>query len=533
MIVVALLGGHALAWIGPAVANGADAEAVLRIGLAADPASLDPHYENRARSRQIARHLFDALTATDQRSRLKPGLAATWEAMDDYRWAFRLRRGLQFHNGQRLTADDVVFSLNRARDILKSPLSFAPHLEQIERIEATDQLRIEIVTRAPQPLLPFHLSRIAIISRAAAEGKTRLQLDRGDGLVGTGPFKFVSWEPGVKLSLSANLDYWGGEPKWDAVDFYPLAAAEARLEALKSGLVDVAETPELGEATALSTVEGVRLSSTFSNRLVYLQVDHKRDKTPEVSNAGGVNPFKQLGVRRALSLAVDRQSIVREVLEGQASPAGQVVPGGLFGYVADLTAPSRSLEAARALLQDAGFGEGFSAILVAPDGRFPRGPEVAAKVASSLSEAGLVVEARILPRPLFYARRNREAFSLYLSTIEIESGQAAQALTDLLGTPDPERGVGRSNRGAYSNSELDLLLGEAARNLDSDAREEIVQQASSLAIADVAIIPLYFDFNRWALRGDLLMMPRADGLTLAVDVERAPEQKPGDAPTQN
>ena len=183
--------------------------ACFRVGLSAEPGSLDPQYDNFPANNQIGLHLFEALVTQDEHQLLRQALAVTWRAVDELTWEFKLRDGVRFHDGTPFTADDVVFTLDRAAKVPNAPSPFTHFTRQILEIEVPDPLTIRLRTATPAPLLPRDLSAIRILSRRASsgpapEGKTTEQLNRGEGLIGTGPFRFVSWTRGRQLVLARN-----------------------------------------------------------------------------------------------------------------------------------------------------------------------------------------------------------------------------------------------------------------------------------------------------------------------------------------
>lgn len=198
------------------VSGGAAAQE-LKIGLKTEPSSLDLQYHNLAPNNQIALHLFDPLVAKDEKQLPIPGLALSWKTAGDTVWEFKLRPNVKFHSGAAFTAEDVVFTYERAAKVPNSPSPFTLITRQMTRFEIVDALTLRIHTKEAAPLLPLDLSGLPILSRTAAaggapEGKTTAEFNRGEGLIGTGPFKFVEWQRGAQLVLSRNDDYWAGMP---------------------------------------------------------------------------------------------------------------------------------------------------------------------------------------------------------------------------------------------------------------------------------------------------------------------------------
>ncbi|MBX3499226.1 MAG: ABC transporter substrate-binding protein [Alphaproteobacteria bacterium] len=508
-------------------AVGSAAARDLRIGLAADATSLDPHYDNFPANNQIARHLFEALVAQDEHQRLVPALATGWRALDERTWEFRLREGVRFHDGSPFTADDVLFSLDRVPRVPNAPSPFTHFTRQILEVEIVDPLTVRLRTAAPAPLLPRELSAIFILSRRAAsgpapEGKTTGQLNRGEGLVGTGPFRFVSWDRGRQLVLARHEDYWGPKPAWANVAFYPIADATTRLAALDSGDLDVVENVPTQDLPRLRRDERLRIVTATSNRVIYLHLDHHAEPSPGIPDTGGKNPLKDRRVRQALSLALDRDRLVQEVMAGDAVAAADLLPWPMSGARRDTVVGVPDLERARRLLGEAGYPDGFSIILGAPNGRYVNDLRVAEAVAAGWTAIGVKTRVEASQPQAFFQNRDAHRYSAYLAGWATAAGEAGDPLRALVATPDRERGLGGTNRGRYSNPAVDGLLIEALRTIDAERRATLLEDAARLALDDFAVLPLYFEVAGWAMRRGFTYAGRTDQFTLATSVTPAP-----------
>ena len=499
----------------------------LRIGLSADPGSLDPHYDNFPAANQIALHIFEPLVMQDEHQLLRPALATAWRAVDERTWEFKLRAGVRFHDGSPFTADDVVFSLDRLAKVPNAPSPFTHFARQILEIEVPDPLTIRFRTASPAPLLPRDLSSIRILSRKAAsgpapEGKTTEELNRGDGLVGTGPFRFQSWARGRQLMLARNDDYWGPKPAWIRVAFYPLPDAAIRMAALGSGDVDFIENPPQADLPRLRRDERLRVVTATSNRLIYLHLDHRGEPSPGIPDTGGKNPLKDRRVREALSLALDRSALVTQIMAGDAIPAADLLPVPMFGAREAVVPAAPNPEQARRLLADAGYPGGFSLTLGSPNGRYLNDVRVAEAVAAQWTAIGIKTRVEASQPQAFFQNRDAHRYSAYLAGWSTAAGEAGDALRALVATPDRERGLGGSNRGRYSNQAVDTLLIEALSTLDDVRRRALLSEASRLALDDHALLPLYFETAGWAMRRGLSYLGRTDQHTLAQFITPVP-----------
>lgn len=492
----------------------------LKIGLKSEPTALDPQFQNIPANNQIALHIFDPLVARDAQQRPIPGLAVSWKPLSDTVWEFRLRPDVMFHDGSPFTAQDVAFTFERAAKVPNSPAPFTPITRQVSRLEIVDPLTLRITTSSPAPLLPFDLGSLPILSRTAAagsapEGRTTAELNRGEGLAGTGPFRFVEWKRGADLVLARNDNYWGEKPAWSKVILRTLANGAVRFAALSVNDVDLIEEPPAADLPKLRKDTRVALAEAVSNRLIYVALDQHAEPSPGIPGTEGKNPLKDKRVREALSHAIDRKALVDKVLEGLGSPAGDLLPFPSFGTAKESQADRFDPAAARRLLAEAGWGKGFAITLGAPNGRYFGDAKVAEAIAAMWSQVGLKAQAETPEPPAFFKNRDEYRYSAYLAGWTGETGELSHPLRALAATPSRERGMGGTNRGRYSNPALDSRLEEAMRTVDDKKREALLQQASKLLIADYGLLPLYFELAVWAMRRDLSYAARADQMTLA------------------
>jgi peptide/nickel transport system substrate-binding protein len=490
----------------------------LNIGLKAEPSSLDPQYQNYAPNNQLALHLFDALVAKDDKQLPVPGLALSWQAVSDTIWEFKLRPGVKFHDGSPFTADDVVFTFERAARVPNSPSSFTPITRQMTKIEIVDPLTLRIHTAAAAPLLPLDLASLPILSRnamsgGAPEGKTTADLNRGEGLVGTGPFKFVEWRRGSQLVLTRNDAYWGPKPAWAKVTFRPLSNGTVRMAGLQAGDVDLIEDPPAAEIPRLKRDARFVVTEAVSTRLIYIALDQFAEPSPGIPDAADKNPLKDKRVRQALSQAIDRKAIVDRVMDGLGLAAGDFLPWPAFGTAKGTQPDKFDWLAAKKLLADAGYPKGFSITLGAPNGRYLNDIKVAQSVAGMWTRIGVRTEVEGIVPAAFFKNRDEYKYSAYLSGWGAD--EMSNALRFLVATSSREKGMGGINRSRYSNPAMDAKLEEAMRTVDDRKREVLLQEASRLVMSDHGLLPLYFELSVWAMRKDLTYPGRADQATLA------------------
>ena len=336
------------------------------MGLAAEASAMDPHFHNLGPNHSMTKHIFDRIVDQDENQRLKPMLAASWRPIDETTWEFKLRSGVKFSDGSDFTANDVIYTYCRIPKVENSPSSMAINVRAIVAMTAPDPLTLHIKTASPHPLLPNEISNLGILS-AKLNGAGAVTFDRqeckgvgtfpkteafnaGQAAIGTGPYKLARFTKGDRLILERNDAYWGEKPAWQRIIFRPITSAGPRVAALLSGDVDLIENVPIQDLNRVKQNADFKVVQGLSNRVIYLHFNYLDDTPPGV-DAGGKNPFRDKRVRAAISKAIDRDAIVARIMGGVAVPAGELLPGVMFGANKEMTRPEgrrgRRQEAAR------------------------------------------------------------------------------------------------------------------------------------------------------------------------------------------
>jgi peptide/nickel transport system substrate-binding protein len=513
-----------------AAALGAAAAAqaqTITIAVEAPITSVDPHYHNLSPNNGLADILFGALVNYDERVRPQPGLAVSWRAVDETTWEFRLRPNVRFHNGNPFTAEDVAFTLARVPTVPNSPSSFATFTRPITGVEIVDPLTIRFRTATPYPLIVTDLASVRILNRAVHEGATTEDFNSGRVAIGAGPYRLVSFRQGDRVELERFDGYWGPAPAYQRATLRMITNNAARTAALLAGDVDAIAAVPTSDLARLRADQRFVISEADSVRLIYLALDHSRDaNSPGIQDNEGRpiadrNPLRDVRVRRALSMAIDRAAISARVMEGTSIPAGQFLGEGTFAYVPDLRPTPFDLEGARRLLAEAGYPNGFRITLAGPNDRYVNDARIIQAIGQMWTRAGIRTSVEALPWTAYVPRSDRQEFSAFLYGWGSASGEPSSPLRALVATFNRERGMGPSNRGRYSNPEVDRLLAEALRTVDDAARERILQQAIRVVFDDVGIIPIHIQKNLWAMRRGIAHVARADELTRPQDFRPA------------
>jgi len=493
---------------------------VLRIGFAGRVTSLDPHFFVGAANTSAAMHIFDRLVHRAPDGSLQPWLATSWQAVADTVWEFRLRPDAHWQDGRAVTADDVAFTIERVRNVPNSPGGFGGLVRSISTTEVLDQLTFRLHTNGPAPNLPGDLSSLAIISRHVGATATTEDYNAARAMVGSGPYRLTRYVSGDTIELERNDDWWGPKPAWDHVRISMLVNTASRTAALLSGDVDVIEFPNPGDLPRLRADRQIVVRSIEGLQAVFLTPDYSRDgEEPFVTGNDGrklpVNPFRDVRVRRALSLAINRSALADRVMEGTATPTGQWLPPDVFSYAANVPVPPQDLVEAKRLLTEAGYPTGFHLTLHTPSDRQPSDSAIAQTVAQMWTRIGVPTQIEAMPFATFASRATRQEFSMRLMSWISPTAEAGYLLVNVLGSYDPAKGRGMVNNSRYSNPALDALTDRALSTLDDTARGRLLAEAVTKASDDVAIIPLYQAMNLWASRRTIAFEPRRDQRTLA------------------
>ena len=318
----------------------------------------------------------------------------------------------------------------------------------------------------------------------------------------------------------------GTKPAWEKVTFRIITGDPTRVAALLSGDVRAIENVPTADIARIAKSGDLTLYRTVSHRLMYLHLDSNRDRSPFVTDKAGKplekNPLKDVRVRRAISKAINRQALVERVMEGAAVTTGQLMPEGMFGHTSALKPEAYDVEGAKKLLAEAGYPDGFSITLHAPNDRYVNDEQIAQAIAQLLTRAGINTRIEAMPSSVYFTRASKLEFSFMLVGWAADTAEASSPLKALLATFSKEKGMGTANRGRYSNPKMDDTLTQALAIVDDAKRERVLQQATEIAINDLGIIPLYHQHNLWATRKGVSYAPRTDERTLAHEFRPQP-----------
>jgi peptide/nickel transport system substrate-binding protein len=474
-----------------------------------DPQTVDPHAANLLVSARLTMQIYDTLVYRDRGWKAIPWLAESWTQVSPLAWRFKLRENVKFHDGTPLTADDVVFSLERAM----SPLSqMRTSVQGIARGRAIDARTVEFTLSEPNPALLQHLTQFRIMSRAWAvknraekpqDYKAKEDTYSARHANGSGPFILKEYTPDVRVVLAANKDWWGRkaglwESNLDEVIMIPIQSNATRLAALLSGEVDFVIDPANQDVERLRSNPQIRIVEGPEMRVQYLAFDMQRDELAYGSEKKK-NPFKDPKVRLAVAHAVDADAIRQKVMRGLSRPIGAIIPDLIGGYHpdGDKRVPF-DRERAKKLLAEAGYPNGFEVTLDC--GNNAPAAEICQAVAAMLSQVGIRTRPNIMPQTTLFPKLETYDTSFYLlSWGGGITSDALYTLNALYHTPSHGHD-GDFNMGRWSNPEVDRLLDDIKVQMDPAKRNESIRKVMVIANETRAVLPIHQQLLPWAMR---------------------------------
>ncbi len=499
--------------------------------------ALDPHgpagQRDGSMTRLLLHQIYEPLVRRRQDGGLEGALARDWRQETPTRWRFTVRKGVQFHDGTPLHADDVVFSIARAR---MDQSSLHRELTGITKVRALGAQAIEIETDRVRPLLPERLALVPILSRAWA-GRTGMRAIRRAGENdrlspdilpsrseaagedaplpnGTGAYRVLAHDPNAQTVLAENASWWGGALAPYAprrLIYRPMPDPAARLAALTAGDLDLIFDLPARAAGLLRRSPGVRLESTPTGATMVLGLQQ--------SGAGA--PFADRRVRAAIDRAINVTALTRVILRGAGDPAGIPVHGAVSEYRPsgpDRAAASpalwqaanartaHDLVDARRLLAEAGVAEGFEVTLDCPKGRYAFDTAVCEAVAGMVGRIGIRVRvAHLDAEDHFFRILNRQSpfYLLASSPSTFDGGPVLESLV---------HSRGQWNGTGYASPHADALIDTLLREQDAPRRHALARQAWDMVKDDVVYVPLYHARRQWARSDQVQLKPGVGGL---------------------
>lgn len=511
-LAAALLAGTAI---------GASAE-TLRWARAGDSLTLDPHAQNEGPTHTLSHQMYEPLIIRDMTGAFQAALATDWAPKADNPdvWVFNLRQGVTFHDGADFTAEDVVFSINRAKS---ENSNMKELLNSIVEVRAVDDHTVEFVTDGPNPILPSNLTNLFMMDKGWAEANDSVdvqQVEAGEKTFassntnGTGPYKLVSREPDVKTVLTLNEDYWGNDAfPLDVTEivYTPIQNAATRVAALLSGEVDFIQDVPVQDLNRVAQTDGLVVKTAPQNRVIFFGMNMGADDI-ENDNVEGKNPLADARVRRAMSMAINRDAIQQVVMRGQSAPAGMIAPPFVNGWTEEMDSASKTdVDAAKALMEEAGYGDGFSIQLDCPNDRYVNDEAICQAAVGMLAQIGVTVNLDAKPKAQHFPLITNGETDFYMLGWGVPTYDSEYIFNFLVHTRGSDRGSW--NGTGYSNPELDTKIQSLASETDLDKRNATIQEIWDVVQEEQLYIPIHHQVLNW-------------GMTEAVGTEVSPEDDP-------
>ena len=498
----------------------------LTIGVRGGPDSIDPHFTATGTHAEALKHVFDTLVWSGDGLELMPRLAESWKVINDNTWEFKLRRGVKFHDGSDFTAQDVKFSIERV-PLVSGPNPTTIYVRRVKDVKIIDTHTVLVITDGAAPTLPNDFIRLFIVSAKAAAGLTKESANEafnsGKAAIGTGPYKYVSWQPKGDLVLARNDSYWGPKEPWARHVRKEIPNDAARVAQLKAGQLDLITRVPASDVATLQRDPKLTVQTIDTVYVFNLEMD-LRDKPPTVTAKDGSalpkNPFQDLRVREAIDLAIDRKALAEVAMEGLGKPASQMVTPSIFGFNKTLGERKYDPAAARKLLADAGYSNGFKVQFSFTADRLPGDRQVGTSIAQMLAAIGIDAQANAQPAAVFFPARTRGDYSMSMSGWGTLTGEAHYTLSSLAHSNDKEKKMGAFNVLNYKNPVMDKLLQDAAIEMDLGKRRKYLEDANALLEKDRQRLPIVAVGSAWAMqKSKVTIKPRVDEDTLAMNIK--------------
>ena len=499
--------------------------ASLRYSNQGDLKSLDPYTLNETTANAHLGHVYEGLTKRGKDLSIEPGLAESWEILDDgKRWRFKLRQNVKFHNGNDFNADDVIFSAERVR---AQGSNFTTRVPADAKFEKVDDYTVDVILSSPNPILNSQWDTWYIMDKewaeehnttaptpAAATTPSHAALNAN----GTGPFRIETHQPGVRTLFKKNGDWWGEpEHNLDEIVFTPISSDATRVAALLSGEVDLIEPVPIQDIQRVQGAANADVLTGPELRTIFLGFDQTRDELL-FSNVKGKNPFKDVRVREAFYKAIDVDLIRDRVMRGLSTPSALMIAPELFVHSDQFERPKADVEEAKKLLAEAGYPDGFEVGMDCPNDRYVNDEAICQAVVSMLARAGIKVNLMAQPKAQYFAKVLKAGgyqTSFYLLGWTPGTFDSHNVLHDIMGCRDnPQSSRGESNLGGYCNKELDALTDKILVETDTDTRNDLIKQAFEIGVKDYAYIPLHQQALAWGVGKGTQVVQRADNQVL-------------------
>ena len=472
-------------------AAGMGSAQTLNFAYDADPVSLDPHEQLSGGTLQLSHMVFDPLVRWNKDLGFDPRIATEWERIDDTTMLFHIREGVKFHSGNDLTAEDVVYTIER----LKSSPDFKGIFAGWSSATAVDDYTVEVKTDGPSPLILHTATYVFPLDKDFyTEGGDEIA-KHGDSFAsqnvsGTGPFTIAEREQGVKVTFERNPDYWDTDSPGNVQTaiLTPIKEAPTRVAALLSGDVDFIAPVPPTDLERIENNEDTKLVTMTGTRIITLQMNQERNEA-----------LADVKVRQAIVHALNNEGIVQKIMKGFGTVAAQQSPEGYVGHNPNLE-PRFDVEKAKALMEEAGYADGFSATMMCPNNRYVNDYKICEAAAAMLAKIGIEIDLTTMPKAQYWPKFDERAADIMMIGWHSDTEDSANFNEFLTMTPNPDTGRGQYNSGNYSNEEVDRLTMASLTETDEQKRADMLQTVEQILYDEAAFVPLHWQDLAWAAR---------------------------------
>jgi peptide/nickel transport system substrate-binding protein len=484
----------------------------LRWARAGDSLTLDPHSQNEGPTHALSQQIYEPLISPDMEAKPIPALATEWMVKEGEPnvWVFKLREGVKFHGGEDFTAEDVVFSFNRAK---MESSDMKELLVTIKEVRAVDDYTVEMETEGPNPILPNNLTNLFIMDKGWAEANDvtkPAEFDDGEETYavrnanGTGAFMLESREPDTKTVLKANPDYWGKDQfplEVTEIIYTPIQNAATRVAALLSGEVDIIQDVPVQDIDRVANADGLKVGNAPQNRTIFFGIN-SGDADLENDNVEGKNPFADVRVRKAMNMAIDRDAIKQVVMRGQSAPTGVIMPPFVNGWTPELDAyPKADIEAAKALMEEAGYGDGFEVTMHCPNDRYINDEAICQAAVGMMGKIGikanLVAQTKANHFPLISGKKT----DFYLLGWGVPTFDSEYVFNFLVHSTTDDRGSWNGSR--FSNPEVDAMIQSLGSEVDLEKRNETIAKIWQVVQDEQIYLPIHNQVLNWGMKSNI------------------------------
>lgn len=488
----------------------------LRWASQGDILTMDPHAQNEGLTIAASSYVYEPLVQYDQEFNLAPGLATAWEQVTPTLWRFTLREGVSFHDGSPFTADDVVFSIERA---MAPTSNFKAYVNGIKEARAPGEFTVEIETSGPNPVLLRQLTNVFIMNRAWSEkNNTTAPQDFSNNeethsarhTNGTGAYMLKSREVDVRTVFEENPNWWNKNDKIGNVTeivYTPIKQNATRTAALLSGEIDFVLDPAAQDLDRLRQQAKVVEGNEY--RTIYIGLDQK---SPELkySDVKGKNPFSDVRVREALYRSIDTEALKKAVMRGLSAPTGTMIAPQVHGWTEDLAKRiPYDVDKAKQLLTEAGYEDGFNVTLDCPNNRYINDEAICQAIVAMWARVGVKAQLNAMPRATYFPKVQSYDSSAYLFGWGVPTFDALYTLQSLIRSKG-EGADGSFNFGNYSNAEVDALIDQIKTETDDAKRTEAIHKVLEIHASEFGHIPLHDQVIPWAMRKNVNVVHKAD-----------------------